>query len=85
MASAAKSVAETAAKAAPSVGKAVGGMAEFGVKYSPHAAALYGGHKVYKGVSQHPATQKALSFVPGTQQNEIREYNKAVERQQRGY
>jgi hypothetical protein len=75
-----------AGRAAPGVGKAVGGAAEQATKWAPVAAATYVGAKTYKGVSEHPTTQKALSFVPGTQQSEHRKYRAAVRQQQRrGY
>lgn len=70
-----------AREAAPAVGKAVrsfgqtaGNVAEAVTPYAPHAVVGLAGLKAYEGAKQSPTVQRALSYVPGTQQNAVRQY-----------
>lgn len=70
-----------AAGAAPQVGNAVrqagqvaGNVAEAATPYLPHAAVGYGALQAYDAANQSPTVQKAMSYVPGTHQNEVRKY-----------
>lgn len=70
-----KSAKDVSQTAAPMIGGAIrgggdiaGGLAEKLVPYAPHAAVLYAGNQ---------ALQHGLSYVPGTEQNQIRQYQQA--------
>lgn len=63
-----------AEKAAPKVGKGVGKGAEIATKYSPHAAASYVGYEGYQKAKKSPTIHKALSYIPGTRQHQVRKY-----------
>ena len=83
---ASKSLADAAAPLAGSAIKGMGGaagtIAETAIPYAPHAAVAYGGYKAHEAAQHSPTVQKALSHIPGTKQNQIRQYYK---QQQRGY
>lgn len=80
---------DVAREAAPMVGGALrqtgqvaGDVAETVIPYAPHAAVGYAGVKGVQAAQESPTVQKALSYIPGTKQNQIRKY---YAQQRRGY
>ncbi len=55
-------------------GKAAGDVAEVVVPYAPHAAVVGAGLKAHDIAQRSPTVQRALSYVPGTKQQRIRQY-----------
>jgi hypothetical protein len=68
-------------KAAPLVGKtirgvggAAGDIAEVAIPWVPEAALAGGAYKAHDMAQRSPRVQRALSYVPGTKQQKIRQY-----------
>lgn len=72
--SAARSAAPSVGKAVRNFGQTAGDVAEAVTPYAPHAAVGLAGLKAYGMAKNSPTVQKALSYVPGTQQNAVRQY-----------